>query len=91
MEASLRVQRTTRTSGSLPQGSEALLSHDLPEAVDDARVGGLPRPRCHLQTGLDDVGGRHEGGCRDTWETQTNTGRPVRNRFIGASKRERRQ
>lgn len=81
-EALLRVQCTARTSGSLPQGSEAFLSHDLPEAVDDSRVGGLARPRCHLQARLDDVGGRHEGGCRDTWEIQTNTGRPIRNGYI---------
>lgn len=86
-EALLRVQRTARTSRSLPQGSEAFLSHDLPEAVDDARVGGLPSPRCHLQARLDDVGGRHEGGCRDTWEMQTNTGRPIRDGFIGVSDR----
>lgn len=89
MAASLCVQCTTRTSGSLPQGSEALLSHDLPEAVNDARVGGLSRPRRHLQTRLDDVGGRHEGGGRDTWDEQTNTGRPVRNGIIGATKKER--
>lgn len=54
--------RTTHTSGSLPQSSEAFLSQNLPEAVDNARVSGLPGPRRHLQTCLYHVGRRHQGG-----------------------------
>lgn len=62
------VSLQTPTSCSLPQGPEALLPHDLPEAVDDPVVGGLSRPGRHLQARLDDISGRHQGGGGDTWE-----------------------
>lgn len=58
------------TSSSLPQSPEPFLSHDLPEAIDDSSVRGLSCPRCNLQTRLDDISRRHEGGSRDTWEME---------------------
>lgn len=63
-------RRQTHTSSPLPQSPESLLSHNLPEAIDDSWVSGLSCPRCNLQTCLDDVSRRHEGCRRDTWEAQ---------------------
>jgi len=63
----------TRTSSSLPQSPEPLLLHYRPEAIKDSCVGGLSGPRCDLQTCLDDIGRRHQGGCRDTWEMTDDT------------------
>ena len=62
---------THSTSGAFPQSLESLLLHDLLEAVDDSRVGRLPRPRRHLQTRLNDIRGRHQGGRRDTWDIES--------------------
>lgn len=56
-----------RTSSSLPQRSEAFLSQNLSETVDDSCVSGLSGPGGHLQTRLDDIRGRHQGGCGDAW------------------------
>lgn len=74
----------THTSSSLPQSPEPFLSHDLPEAIDDPSVSGLSGPRCNLQTCLDDIGRRHEGGGRDTWEMEEVRCyfKPVKNRSL---------
>lgn len=58
---------TTHTSSPLPQSPEPFLFHDLPETIDDSCVSGLARPRCNLQTRLDDISRCHKGGCRNTW------------------------
>lgn len=78
-----KQEYTTHTSSSLPQSPEPFLSHDLPETIDDSRVSGLSCPRCNLQTRLNDIGRRHEGGCRDTWEIQSDGAcyfKPLKNR-----------
>lgn len=54
------------TSCSFPQGPEALLSNDLPEAVYDSVVCGLACAGRHLEPGLDDISRGHQGGSRYT-------------------------
>lgn len=60
-----KYQGPRRTSSSLPQRSEAFLSQNLSETVNDSCVSGLAGPGCDLQTCLDNISGRHQGGCRD--------------------------
>lgn len=68
----VHICRAGLTSCAFPKCSEAFLSEDLPEAVDDSAVRRLARPSRHLEPGFDDIGRGHQRRRRYTlFVTQT--------------------